>query len=79
MMEAVLVLATLLRRFRFEMAGPNPVPFPSITLRPQGGPILRLVRRVVPDWRRSAVPSLPTAASNHASNLLLLCAAHCHQ
>jgi cytochrome P450 len=37
MMEAVLVLATLVRRFRFEMAGPDPVPFPSITLRPDGG------------------------------------------
>lgn len=45
MMEGVLVLATLLRRFRLEMDGPDPVPFPSITLRPEGGPVMR-VRRV---------------------------------
>ncbi|HEX7254005.1 MAG TPA: cytochrome P450 [Thermoanaerobaculia bacterium] len=41
MMEAILVLATIRRRFRLEMAGPDPVPFPSITLRPDGGPIVR--------------------------------------
>lgn len=45
MMEGILVLVTLLRRFRLEMAGPDPVPFPSITLRPEGGPIMRVVRR----------------------------------
>lgn len=45
MMEAVLVLATILRRHRLEMAGPDPVPFPSITLRPDGGPVMRVGRR----------------------------------
>jgi cytochrome P450 len=44
MMEGVLVLVTILRRFRLEMAGPDPVPFPSITLRPDGGPIMRVRR-----------------------------------
>ena len=42
MMEGVLVLATILRRHRLEMAGPDPAPFPSITLRPEGGPIMRV-------------------------------------
>jgi cytochrome P450 len=42
MMEGVLVLATLLRRARLEMAGPDPIPFPSITLRPDGGPVMRV-------------------------------------
>jgi cytochrome P450 len=46
MMEGVLVLVTLLRRFRLEMAGPDPVPFPSITLRPEGGPVMRVRARV---------------------------------
>ena len=45
MMEGVLVLTTLLRRFRFEMAGPDPVPFPSITLRPDAGPVMRVRKR----------------------------------
>ena len=45
MMEAVLVLATLLRRWRLEMAGPDPVPFASITLRPDGGPVMRVRAR----------------------------------
>jgi cytochrome P450 len=45
MMEAVLVLATLLRRFRLRMAGADPTPFPSITLRPEGGPRMRLEER----------------------------------
>jgi cytochrome P450 len=45
MMEGVLVLATLLRDYRFEMAGPDPVPFPSITLRPDGGPVMRVWKR----------------------------------
>jgi cytochrome P450 len=44
MMEGVLVLATLLSRVRLEMAGPDPVPFPSITLRPEGGPLMRATR-----------------------------------
>ena len=45
MMEGVLVLATLLSRVRLEMAGPDPTPFPSITLRPEGGPLMRVTRR----------------------------------
>lgn len=44
-MEAVLIVATILRRFRLEMAGPDPVPLQSITLRPQGGPRMRITRR----------------------------------
>lgn len=44
MMEGVLVLTTILRRCRLSMAGPDPVPFPSITLRPEGGPIMRVTR-----------------------------------
>jgi cytochrome P450 len=45
MMEAVLVLAVMLQRWRLEMAGPDPVPFPSITLRPEGGPVMRVRSR----------------------------------
>jgi cytochrome P450 len=45
MMETVLVLATLLRRFRFEPDGPDPLPFPSITLRPDRPVLLRVVAR----------------------------------
>jgi cytochrome P450 len=45
MMETVLVLATLLRRFRFEPAGPDPLPFPSITLRPDRPVRMRLAAR----------------------------------
>jgi cytochrome P450 len=45
MMEAVLLLATILRRVRLEMAGPDPTPFASITLRPEGGVPMRVVRR----------------------------------
>ena len=44
MMEGILVLTTILPRFRLEMAGPDPVPFPSITLRPEGGPKMRVNR-----------------------------------
>jgi len=44
MMEGVLVLATLLSRVRLEMAGPDPTPFPSITLRPEGGPWMRVAK-----------------------------------
>lgn len=45
-MEAALILATLARRFRLERTSEaDIVPFPSITLRPQGGVPLRLVRR----------------------------------
>ena len=45
MMEGVLVLGTILARFRLEMEGPDPVPFPSITLRPDAGPVMRVVER----------------------------------
>jgi cytochrome P450 len=45
MMEAVLLLATILRRVRLEMAGPDPTPFASITLRPEGGVPMRVVSR----------------------------------
>jgi cytochrome P450 len=48
MMEGVLVLGTLLRRVRLEMAGPDPTPFPSITLRPEGGPVMRVHTQAVP-------------------------------
>ncbi|WP_118135734.1 cytochrome P450 [Oceanicella sp. SM1341] len=42
MMEAQIVLAALLRRFRFEADGPDPVPRLFITLRPEGGVKLRV-------------------------------------
>jgi cytochrome P450 len=45
MMETVLVLAALLRRFRFEPAGPDPLPFPSVTLRPDRPVLMRLAAR----------------------------------
>ena len=44
-MEMILILATLVRRFRFQMVGPDPTPFPSITLRPDGGLPMRLSAR----------------------------------
>jgi hypothetical protein len=45
-MEAALILATLARRFRLERTSEEEiVPFPSITLRPQGGVPLKLVKR----------------------------------
>jgi hypothetical protein len=45
-MEAALILATIARRFRLERTSEAEiVPFPSITLRPQGGVPLRLVKR----------------------------------
>jgi cytochrome P450 len=45
-MEAALILATLARRFRLERTSEEEiVPFPSITLRPEGGVPLKLVRR----------------------------------
>jgi cytochrome P450 len=44
-MEATLVLATLLARFRFELApGPAPRPEMLITLRPTGGVHLKVSR-----------------------------------
>jgi cytochrome P450 len=45
-MEAALILATLARRYRLERTSEAEiVPFPSITLRPEGGVPLKLVRR----------------------------------
>jgi cytochrome P450 len=43
MMEAQIVLATLLRRFRFEAAGHTPRPRLLVTLRPEGGVRLRVI------------------------------------
>jgi len=38
MMEAVLILVTMIQRFRLELVKDQPViPLPSITLRPKGG------------------------------------------
>jgi cytochrome P450 len=46
MMEAVLVLATVARRYRLEWQRDRPVvPYPSITLRPGGGVYTRVVAR----------------------------------
>ncbi len=46
LMEAVLLLAALLQRFRFDYAGKEPpAPFPSVTLRPAGGVPMRLQQR----------------------------------
>lgn len=46
MMEAVLILATIARRYLFERVSDAPViPFPSITLRPEGGVWMKLSRR----------------------------------
>ncbi len=46
LMEATLILASVLRRYRVRGAGEaDPVPFPSITLRPQGGMRMRVEAR----------------------------------
>lgn len=45
MMEAVLIVATIARRFRIEWGSEPPVPFTSITLRPVGGLRVRLRAR----------------------------------
>jgi cytochrome P450 len=46
MMEAILVLATVAQRFRLEWQRDRPVvPWPSITLRPQGGVWVKPVPR----------------------------------
>jgi len=45
MMQAQIILATLLARFRFAPAGPPPVPAMIMTLRPEGG-----VRLAVTPW-----------------------------
>ncbi|HUP89952.1 MAG TPA: cytochrome P450, partial [Longimicrobiales bacterium] len=47
MMEAILLLATIAQRYRLEKVSDRPVePFPSITLRPNGGVHLRLQKRL---------------------------------
>ena len=46
-MEAMLVLATLARRWRVQVPGPDPALEPIITLRPNGGLPAKLQRRVV--------------------------------
>jgi cytochrome P450 len=43
MVEATTMLATLLQRARFELAGPEPVPVARVTLIPQGGVNLRVI------------------------------------
>lgn len=45
MIEAVLIVATIAARWRIEWGPDDPVPFPSITLRPTGGLTARLARR----------------------------------
>jgi cytochrome P450 len=46
MMEATLLLATIARRYKLSAVSDQPiVPFPTITLRPSGGVIMRLTRR----------------------------------
>lgn len=56
-MEAALVLATIARRFRLERTSEAEiVPFPSITLRPEGGVPLKLVKR-----QRQSTPPAPPA------------------
>jgi cytochrome P450 len=43
MMQAQIILATLLARYRFELTGrPAPVPTMSMTVRPEGGVWLAL-------------------------------------
>lgn len=65
MMEAVLILATIVQRFRLEWQRERPVvPFASITLRPNGGVWVRLVARAafgtrlhtIEHARRTATP-----------------------
>jgi cytochrome P450 len=46
MMEATLILATIVQRFRLEWQQDRPVvPFPSITLRPKGGVWVKIAQR----------------------------------
>jgi cytochrome P450 len=46
MTEATLLLATIARRFRLELLpGQQPIPQPSVTLRPKGGISMVLERR----------------------------------
>ena len=54
MVEAIIVLATLLRAFRFEHAGETPMPVQQITLRPdQGMPMHVRPRQVAPRFDTS--------------------------
>jgi cytochrome P450 len=57
MMEAVLILATVARRYRLERISDDEiVPFPSITLRPEGGVPMKVSRRQpMPIGRRETV------------------------
>jgi cytochrome P450 len=56
MMEAVLLLATITRCFRLDGEPDDPVvPYPTITLRPEGGVRVKVARR-------DRVPSAETAA-----------------
>ncbi len=41
MMQAQIILATLLARFRFDPAGPAPRPVMHMTIRPEPGIVLR--------------------------------------
>jgi len=51
MTEMVLILATVARRYRLELApGHEVVPEPAFTLRPRGG-LPMIVRRRAPDGR----------------------------
>ena len=46
MTEATLLLATIARKFRLELLpGQQPIPQPSVTLRPKGGISMVLERR----------------------------------
>jgi cytochrome P450 len=46
MMEAILILATVAQRYRLELKSGRPIePFASITLRPQGGVLVKLIPR----------------------------------
>jgi cytochrome P450 len=58
-MEAVLILATVARRYRLERTSEAEiVPFPSITLRPEGGVWMKLVKRQpMPIGPRQSDPS----------------------
>jgi hypothetical protein len=45
-MEAILILTTILQRYRLELVSDRPViPAPSVTLRPGGGVRVRMRRR----------------------------------
>lgn len=63
MMEIMLVLATIARRFRFTIVPDHPVvPWPSFTMRPKQG--IRAVLTPVDSGRGSAPASLPATSAN---------------